>query len=575
MRQFLLIGLILLSMASCLAEAEGTDALWYDYADSQAGYGQAIAQLNRAPTDLSGEPELGSNSEPGWLVLLRMKDASKRLELSGFVPAIAVSGPDGRYTLQYPSRQEASDAAIRLSAMEDVAYAELDQSIAACADTESAPSFHSWGAEAMGFAGYLTMTVEHGTASAEVAVLDSGTFLHPDIRLKVGALGYDYVDGDADPTNDLFGHGTHVTGIVADCTQSAPVSIYPIRVLDANGKGRISNLINAVYEAANRGADVINLSLTSFSQSAALDEAVGAAVESGAVVVLAAGNNACDTAEVCPAHLDLPGVIVVASAEGTVEGWSRASYSNWGESVDLYAFGTDISSCSRSGGYVTESGTSMAAPHVAAACALMRALDPGTSPAAAESRLTSVSAGGLLLMTPLVPRSMGFFLSELLLDMDDHLPLPQYASPVSADAPIGYQSADEAVVGIDNGLLAPKGVGTTRVRAQCFGMEPVEFTVTVTAADCRSAELPNGLRTIGREAMCDNDELQHVILPPGVVSIGSRAFADCAALSTIYVTSVADDIAPDALDGSPKAVFLIPVELEACMMQNGWQYLVR
>jgi subtilisin family serine protease len=123
--------------------------------------------------------------------------------------------------------------------------------------------------------------------------------------------GYDYVDADDDATNDPFGHGTAVAGILADCTDGAPVGIYPIRVLNASGSGTVSNLVLGIREAIGKGVTVINLSLESGAIRQALDDAILDAVADGITVVVAAGNKGIDTAGVSPAHIDASGAIVL------------------------------------------------------------------------------------------------------------------------------------------------------------------------------------------------------------------------------------------------------------------------
>ncbi|WP_139491144.1 S8 family serine peptidase [Brevibacillus dissolubilis] len=246
--------------------------------------------------------------------------------------------------------------------------------------------------------GLLPPPSEH---EVKVAVIDSGVEMtHPDL-LPILLPGKDYVDNDAYPL-DLLGHGTHVSGILAAKSQnregisgltgSTPVKIIPLRILDAKGFGSVSSEVQAIYDAVNMGADIINLSLGADSYSQAEARAVRHAIEQGVIVVAATGNEGGD---VCyPAAL--PNVIGVgASTRRDSISW----FSNYGREVDVIAPGEDILSTVpfdvNETGYEYSSGTSMATPVVSALVALMRAQDPQitTEEVTDILRTTSVDLG--------------------------------------------------------------------------------------------------------------------------------------------------------------------------------------
>lgn len=570
MRRILFLCLLLIIIAVSGGVCESNAVEWIDCSGEQMKYGKAVAWLNQGTVVAAGLEDPDASVQQ-YTVLLRMANADDVPEVAEPLPEAVVKGPDGRYSIFYSDLIDAQTAVGIFALDEKVVYAELDQPVYACSEV----TFHSWAAPELGFDAFVPFVCGYGNGAAEVAVIDSGLFMHADVRSRVSALGYDYVDSDDDPTNDLFGHGTHVAGIVADCTQGVPVELYPVRVLNASGSGKISNLVNAVYEAVDRGSDIINLSLTSFSESAALDNALLEAVRMGSTVVLAAGNNACNTAEICPAHMMDAGIIVVGSAEGTLDSWERASYSNWGESVDFYAFGSDISSCSRSGGYVMESGTSMAAPHVSAACAMLKVLYPDLSPENIETRLKSVSRNGLLMVLPLVPQTLGFSLSEIFLDTADRIELPLRARPYSAGVSIQYTSSDETIVQIENGALIPKSVGSAVITAECFGFEPSSFIVNVDSVTCTSAELPASLHCLEDEAFANDLSLRHVELPDALISVGTGVFGNCANLSTVRLPESLEEISDGMMNGCEQAVLLVVPgsTSEYSAQNNGWQYI--
>ena len=218
-----------------------------------------------------------------------------------------------------------------------------------------------------------------------VAVIDTGVkAVHADLKGQVLA-GRDYV-APGTSASDANGHGTHVAGVIAALTNNrrgiaalAPGSrILPVRVLDARGVGDSANVAKAIVWAVDRGAKVINLSLSSNRADSAGRAAVAYALSKNVVVVAAAGNSGCPLLLGAPtsypaAYDGVLGVGAITSA-GAV-----ASYSSCGNWVDVVAPGSNIlstvptspnASLGCPAHYCTLSGTSMAAPHVAATAAL-------------------------------------------------------------------------------------------------------------------------------------------------------------------------------------------------------------
>lgn len=194
---------------------------------------------------------------------------------------------------------------------------------------------------------------------------------------------------DANGTNDCNGHGTHVAGTVGGTTWGVAkaVSLIPVRVLDCAGSGAWSGVIAGIDWVANstlRPA-VANMSLGG-GVSASVDAAVAGAVSKGVVVVVAAGNSAADACTASPARE--PSAITVG-ATTTLD--YRASFSNWGSCVDIFAPGSGITSAWSTSATATNTigGTSMASPHVAGVAALALAANPGATPAAIASLVTS------------------------------------------------------------------------------------------------------------------------------------------------------------------------------------------
>jgi thermitase len=214
-----------------------------------------------------------------------------------------------------------------------------------------------------------------------VAIIDTGISRHPDLTGNLVA-GYDFVDDDADASDvangiddngnghvdEVYGHGTHIAGIVKLVAPDA--KLMPLRVIDADGRGLMLDVVQAFAFAINNGAHVINLSLGSDTPSGMLDALIRQAADRGIVVVASAGNLSSD-AEQYPAAADcVIGVISTDVANGL------SSFSSYGKWVDFSAPGEAIYSTYPDNGYAHWSGTSMAAPFVAGQAALMRSVAP-------------------------------------------------------------------------------------------------------------------------------------------------------------------------------------------------------
>ena len=225
-------------------------------------------------------------------------------------------------------------------------------------------------------------SISHGDG-VTVAVLDSGIDdSHPDLSSKVVGL-HDYctqqvweegtcADIHGQPAEDDFGHGTHVAGIAGAATNNGTgiaslgwgVNLDVYKVLTSLGEGTSTDIADAIYAAVTAGDRVINMSITGASDP---DEqaAVEYALSRDVVVVAAAGNNYSDSPEYPASY---PGVLSVAATDntGTVQ-----DFSNYGSAADIAAPGVGILSTWNDGYFQLEGGTSMSAPQVAAAAALM------------------------------------------------------------------------------------------------------------------------------------------------------------------------------------------------------------
>lgn len=222
-----------------------------------------------------------------------------------------------------------------------------------------------------------------------IGIIDTGVdYMHESLGGGFGtgfhvSGGYDFVNNDPDPMDDN-GHGTHVAGIIGGNSATIKgiaygAALYAYKVLSAQGSGRASDVISAIERAISDSVDIINLSLGSSTGNPndVLSKAVDRAVESGIVVVAAAGN----TGEYETIHS--PGVAEYALTVGASDGSHVASFSAKGPvsngyriKPDVIAPGVGILSTKNGGGYVTMSGTSMAAPLVTSIAAALKELHP-------------------------------------------------------------------------------------------------------------------------------------------------------------------------------------------------------
>lgn len=215
-----------------------------------------------------------------------------------------------------------------------------------------------------------------GSTDVSIAIIDSGVDPnHPELKTKLEG-GCNFMDENAD-TSDGNGHGTHVAGIAAapggDGVGIAGVSwgarILPVKVLDENGSGNYAAVAAGIIWAADHGAQIINLSLGGEEGNRTLKAAVDYAVNQGALVVAATGNDGYS-------HIRYPAAYEEVVAVGSVDAANRRSnFSDYGSMLDLVAPGVNIYS-TLPGGYGRKTGTSMSAPYVSGLAAVLWSL-PG------------------------------------------------------------------------------------------------------------------------------------------------------------------------------------------------------
>jgi len=289
---------------------------------------------------------------------------------------------------------------LKVRSSPSVKYVEPDQMMYAFQDSCSLED-SSWNLARISQQIYDDDTYRHKSAEGagvDVYVIDTGiriTHSQFEGRAFWGANFVDTVSTDGN------GHGTHVASTAVGKTYgiSRKSNVYAVKVLGADGSGTNAGVIKGIdWVAARKGTRVANMSLGG-GLSTATNNAVNNAVASGATFAVAAGNDNKDAKNYSPASAAL--AICVGATALTFSGTdSRASYSNWGTTVDILAPGSSII-----GAWIfsdvdtkTISGTSMASPHVAGVAAAFLSDNPGAKPADVSDYLISNSNDGRISM---------------------------------------------------------------------------------------------------------------------------------------------------------------------------------
>jgi subtilisin family serine protease len=204
-------------------------------------------------------------------------------------------------------------------------------------------------------------------ASATAYVIDTGIYIYDGDFGGRAAVSYDALGGNG---IDCNGHGTHVAGTIGGAAYGVAkgVQLRAVRVLDCNGSGAYSSVIAGMnwVAAYHVGNAVANMSLGG-GYSADVNNAATNLANSGVFLAVAAGNSSADACNYSPSSAY--GTVTVAASDIND---NRASFSNYGGCVDLYAPGVNITSDWLNGGTNTISGTSMATPHVTGVGALYK-----------------------------------------------------------------------------------------------------------------------------------------------------------------------------------------------------------
>ncbi|KAJ5037329.1 uncharacterized protein L3040_007505 [Drepanopeziza brunnea f. sp. 'multigermtubi'] len=317
-------------------------------------------------------------------------------EVSSLISKRAVAGGIGaKYTIgDFKGYQITADTATlaEIAASPDVAYIEKDQKVYASALTSQTGA--TWGL------GRISHTLQDSTtyiydstagSGTTVYVVDTGILTTHTQFGGRATFGANYVDRS---NTDGNGHGTHCAGTIAGSTYGVAkaAKLVAVKVLAADGSGTTSGVISGIqYVGTNAPAkSVLSMSLGG-TLSTALNTAVRNTIAKGVTVVVAAGNDNKNAASFSPASEPL------AITVGAIDiNDNRASFSNFGALVDIFAPGVNVLSSWIGSNSATNtiSGTSMATPHVAGLAAYLIALEGLSTPAAVQARIKALGIAG-------------------------------------------------------------------------------------------------------------------------------------------------------------------------------------
>jgi subtilisin family serine protease/subtilisin-like proprotein convertase family protein len=305
--------------------------------------------------------------------------------------------------------------------------------------------------------------------TVDAYVIDTGIrFTHNDFEGRARS-GFDAVDGGA--ADDCNGHGTHVSGTIGGSTYGVAkaVNLIGVRVLNCDGEGTTAQVVAGIdWVTADHAAGVPAVANMSVGGDVdqAIDDAVAGSIADGITYAVAAGNDDVDACLGSPARA--PAAITVGASGPDDE---RASFSDFGRCVDIFAPGVDIKSSYYSSDAATEtlSGTSMATPHVTGVAALLLSAHPSFSPERVRAVLVGTATKGVV--TDAGPES-----PNVLLYVDNPPPTQDFSITVTPPT----------------GAIDPGGSVTATVHtATTVGVAaPVQLSVSGLPADVTAAFTP-------------------------------------------------------------------------------------
>ncbi|MCS6847259.1 MAG: S8 family peptidase [Anaerolineae bacterium] len=306
----------------------------------------------------------------------------------------AAHGLDGVYKLTLPPETHLATAIAAYQADPAIEYAEPNRIYYATFTPNDTDLAKQWALHNTGQTGGRAdadidmpeaWDVQRGSGTVLIAIIDTGVdYTHPDLdasRIRTD-IDKDFVNKDDDAKDD-HGHGTYCAGIAAASTNNARgmagvcpnCKILPVKVLNSQGSGSAETVAQGIQYAAQAGAQILSMSLgypSNCGCSKTVAKAINYAYDKGGLLIAASGNDSDKTRISYPASS--PRVMSVGASDHNDR---EASFSNRGPDLNIVAPGVNIFSLdARNGGYVTESGTSAATPHVAGVAGLVWSAHP-------------------------------------------------------------------------------------------------------------------------------------------------------------------------------------------------------
>ncbi|WP_240643941.1 S8 family peptidase [Antribacter gilvus] len=381
----------------------------------------------------------------------------------------------------FEAELSAEDAA-KLAADPAVAYVEQNATVTLDATQSPTPS---WGLDRIDqrtATADSSYTYPNNGAGITAYIVDTGILTtHSDFGGRA-VHGTDTVDGDSNAT-DCNGHGTHVAGTVGGSAYGVAkgVTLVGVRVLDCAGSGTNAGVVSGInWVAADHDAGekaVANMSLGG-SANSSINTAVTNAIADGVTFVVAAGNETTDACTKSPAST--PNAITVGATQSND---AKASYSNYGTCLDIFAPGSSITSAWHTSTSATNtiSGTSMASPHVAGAAALVLNAYPSYTPAQVRDKLVADA-------TPNVVTSPGTGSPNRLLYVGS-------ITPPTQDFSISVSPASGAV-NPGSSVTATVSTATTAGAAQSVALSATGLPAGVTATFSPATVTSGGTSTM-------------------------------------------------------------------------------
>ena len=432
------------------------------------------------------------------------------------------------HVVEVPARAE--DAVARaLARNPQIQFAEKDSLLPAAELVPGDPRYaDAWHLPAVQAAEAWGLATAHGVT---IAILDTGVDAsHPDLAPQLVA-GWNAVN-QTTQTSDIQGHGTKVAGAAAAATNNGigvaavgyGAALMPVRVSNrSDGAAYLSDIANGLTWAADNGADVANISYR-VTDSGAVTNAARYMRNLGGLVVVAAGNDGAD-----PGWADNAALVSVSATTPTD---AKASWSNYGDYIDVAAPGAGILTTTRGGGYASPSGTSFASPVAAGVAGLIWGANPALTPDDVEAVLEASAddpAGvdwhadfGWGRVNAAAAVAMALDVSAVL-PIDDEAPSVTIFSPADGSSVSGSVTVDVDAtdnVGVTEVVLyaGTARVGTDAVAPYQFswdstGVADGDATLTAYAYDAVGNEGVSGdlTLTVGNRSLAADTE------PPSVV----------------------------------------------------------